>query len=68
MSDLLTAVDGQVRNYEQLRAVGPFDVLPFLLAVPGLILIAAGCGASGVPATAKRRPVQGFSLCWRLRC
>ncbi|AMU29861.1 hypothetical protein [Mycobacteroides abscessus] len=42
MSDLLTAVDGQVRNYEQLRAVGPFDVLPFLLAVPGLILIAAG--------------------------
>ncbi|TDZ46380.1 hypothetical protein [Mycobacteroides franklinii] len=42
MNALLDAVDGQVRNYEQLRAVGPFDVLPFLLAVPGLVLVGAG--------------------------
>ncbi|AMT69737.1 hypothetical protein [Mycobacteroides immunogenum] len=42
MNGLLDAVGGQVHNYEQLRAVGPFDVLPFLLAVPGLVLIGAG--------------------------
>ncbi len=42
MNGLLDAVDGQVNNYGQLRAVGPFDVLPFLLAVPGLVLLGAG--------------------------
>lgn len=42
MNGLLDAVGGQVSNYGQLRAVGPFDVLPFLLAVPGLVLLGAG--------------------------
>lgn len=42
MNGLLDAVSGQVDNYGQLRAVGPFDVFPFLLAVPGLVLVAAG--------------------------
>ncbi|MGH3723470.1 MAG: hypothetical protein ACRDUS_05025 [Mycobacterium sp.] len=42
MNSLLDAVNGQVGNYQKLRAVGPFDVLPFLLALPGLVLVGAG--------------------------
>ncbi|WP_309224052.1 MULTISPECIES: hypothetical protein [unclassified Mycobacteroides] len=42
MTSLLDAVDASVGNYQELRAIGPFDVLPFLLAVPGLVLVGAG--------------------------
>lgn len=42
LTGLLDAVAGQTDNYRQLRAIGAFDALPFLLAVPGLALIALG--------------------------
>ncbi|MEV6339060.1 hypothetical protein AB0M12_30635 [Nocardia vinacea] len=42
MSTMLDAIDANRGNYEKLAAAPPFGALPWLLALPGVILIAAG--------------------------
>ncbi|WP_067685888.1 hypothetical protein [Nocardia jejuensis] len=42
MSAMIDAIDGNRGNYEKLASVPPFGSLPWLIALPGLILIAAG--------------------------
>lgn len=59
LDNLLNTVAGQAGNYQRLRGIGAFDVLPFLLAVPGLVLVGAGVSGlrrvrAGTTATAPR--------------
>ncbi|CAM4473801.1 hypothetical protein NONI108955_32390 [Nocardia ninae] len=59
MSGMIGAIDDNRHNYEKLAAVPPFGTLPWLLALPGAILV--GAGVLGF-----RRAQQGKqALVWR---
>lgn len=42
MSGMISAIEDNRQNYEKLSAVIPFGTLPWLLALPGVVLVAAG--------------------------
>ncbi|WP_280430302.1 hypothetical protein [Nocardia brasiliensis] len=42
MSGMIGAIDDNRQNYEKLSSVIPFGTLPWLLALPGAVLVAAG--------------------------
>lgn len=42
MTEMIDAIDANRGNYDRLAALPPFGILPWLLALPGLVLVLAG--------------------------
>ncbi|MEV6773414.1 hypothetical protein AB0N05_32760 [Nocardia sp. NPDC051030] len=59
MSEMVDAIDANRGNYEKLAGIPPFGDLPWLLALPGLVLIVAG--AFGL----RRAQAGNRALAWR---
>ncbi|MFQ6393288.1 hypothetical protein ACLMAJ_07540 [Nocardia sp. KC 131] len=69
MSEMIDAIDTNRDNYEKLSAIPPFGTLPWLLALPGLVLIGAGVLGFRRARSGNRAPVwrstaalAGFAL------